>query len=70
LPQPKVIKTKESNTTYLQVQTAASSFKWNNGETTQRIKVTQPGSYFVYVPVGDGGFISSAIIKVKQGSFK
>lgn len=65
LPQPKVIKTKEGDGLYLQVQAGASSFKWSTGETTQRIQITQPGNYFVYVPIGDGGYISSVPVSVK-----
>ena len=44
---------------YLDAGAGYLSYKWNSGETTRVIKLTKAGNYFVYIPCGDGGFISS-----------
>lgn len=45
--------------TYLDAGTGYNSYLWSNGATTQTIAITNTGSYFVWVPKGQGGFISS-----------
>ena len=44
---------------YLDAGAGYSSYKWNTGETTRIVPVKKEGSYFVFTPYGDGGFISS-----------
>ena len=51
---------------YLDAGAGYSSYIWNTEETTQKIKVTHPGDYSVFVPYGEGGFISAEKFKVNQ----
>ena len=44
---------------YLGAGVGYKSYKWNTGDTTRIIKITHAGSYSVFVPYGEGGFISS-----------
>ncbi len=44
---------------YFDAGAGYKSYKWNTGDTTRIIKITNQGSYSVFVPYGDGGFISS-----------
>jgi len=41
-----------------------ANYLWNTGATTQTILVSNTGTYSVWVPKGQGGFISSAIYTV------
>jgi len=49
---------------YLRVTKPHSGYSWSNGLNSQEIEITQPGKYYVYVPYGDGGWISSKLIIV------
>jgi len=42
-----------------------ASYRWNNGAQGKFLEVKKTGEYFVWVPVGDGGFIRSEKIVVK-----
>ncbi|HRH64784.1 MAG TPA: aryl-sulfate sulfotransferase [Bacteroidia bacterium] len=44
---------------FLDAGNGYSSYQWSTGETTQMIQVMDTGSYTVYVPKGDGGYISA-----------
>ncbi len=44
---------------YLSVDSGLSSYKWNTGDTTYKTEVTGPGTYSVFIPRGNGGFIRS-----------
>jgi hypothetical protein len=44
---------------YLDAGAGHSSYLWSSGATTRIIPVTSPGTYYVFVPYGQGGFISS-----------
>ncbi len=44
---------------YLTADSGYAEYRWSNGETTQSVQVTSTGSYSVFVPRGNGGFISS-----------
>jgi hypothetical protein len=46
--------------TYLDAGSGSASYLWNTGATTQTILITGTGTYFVFVPKGQGGFISSS----------
>nr|MBK9651865.1 aryl-sulfate sulfotransferase [Bacteroidota bacterium] len=48
-----------NNQYYLDAGNGYNSYKWTNGATTQTILATSLGSYSVFVPKGNGGFISS-----------
>jgi hypothetical protein len=41
-----------------------ASYLWNTGATTQTLAVTNTGTYSVWVPKGQGGFISSPVYTV------
>jgi len=55
---------------YLDAGSGHSSYRWPNGDTTQTIKITTAGNYYVYVPKGEGGFISSQIFTVSDKLYK
>lgn len=45
---------------YLEAPSGHSSYKWSTGAATRTIQITQPGTYYVFVPYGSpGGYISS-----------
>lgn len=44
---------------YLDAGAGYKSYKWSTGDTTRIIKAGKQGSYTVFVPYGDGGYISS-----------
>jgi len=46
---------------YLDAGAGHSEYYWSNGQTTRFIRVNEPGDYYVYVPYGDGGYISSEV---------
>ena len=48
-----------AGTMYLDAGPGYSSYRWNNAATTQVIPVTIADTFFVFVPYGQGGFISS-----------
>jgi hypothetical protein len=43
-----------------------TSYMWSNGETTQSIAVNAVDTFYVYVPVGEGGSISSDLFIVSD----
>lgn len=45
--------------TYLDAGNGYANYLWNTGATTQTILITGTGTYSVFVPKGQGGFISS-----------
>lgn len=65
LPQPRVRKTKNAGVTRLTVVENYAEHLWSTGEISKSIEVKSPGKYYVYVPVGDKGYISSKLIEVK-----
>jgi len=44
---------------FLEAPQGYSSYKWSTGETTRIIQITVPDTYYVFVPYGQGGYISS-----------
>ncbi len=44
---------------YLDAGAGYKTYKWSNGDSTRIISITKIGSYSVFVPCGDGGYISS-----------
>ncbi|MBL0049396.1 MAG: aryl-sulfate sulfotransferase [Bacteroidetes bacterium] len=51
---------------YLDAGSGHASYIWNTGATTQQIQVTDTGKYWVFVPKGVGGFISSEAVTVSN----
>jgi hypothetical protein len=44
---------------YLDAGAGYSSYLWSTGAVTQLIQITEPDTYYVFVPYGSGGYISS-----------
>ncbi len=65
LPRPTIVKTTSAGSITLTVMSNAANYRWSTGETSKSIMVKGPGTYYVYVPIGDGGYISSKVIKIK-----
>lgn len=53
-----------AGTKYLDAGAGYSSYRWNDGTTTQLLAVSTPGDYNVFVPFGQNGFLSSEVITV------
>jgi hypothetical protein len=70
LQRPLIEKIKQGQELYLAVKGRYPGYNWNTGETAARIKITRPGTYFVYIPVGDGGFLSSKAVQIKERELK
>jgi len=51
---------------YLSAPSGYASYKWSTGDTTMTIPMTSPGTYYVFVPYGSGGYISSERIKISR----
>lgn len=58
-PRPAISCFDSLNTIYLNAGAGYSSYRWNTGDSTQTIAVKEPGVYSVFVPFGEGGYISS-----------
>ena len=59
LPRPEISCLDSSGTMYLNAGNGYSSYRWNTGDTTRLIPVTVADTFYVFVPIGNGGFISS-----------
>jgi len=59
LHRPQIACTDSAGIYYLDAGAGFKSYSWNTGDTTRLIPVKEAGNYFVSVPYGDGGFISS-----------
>jgi hypothetical protein len=64
LNRPMVYATTKKGKTILTTLSAYADYKWSNGETTRSIEVSKPGTYTVFIPIGNGGFIGSLPFKV------
>lgn len=51
---------------FLDAGSGYSGYTWNTGATTQQIQVNDTGKYWVFVPKGVGGFISSEAVTVSN----
>jgi hypothetical protein len=51
---------------YLSAPSGYSSYKWSTGDTTMTIQINSPGIYYVFVPYGAGGYISSERVKISS----
>jgi hypothetical protein len=58
-PRPQVTCLDSSGAYYLQAPPGYASYRWNTGAATQSIPLVASGSYSVFVPYGQGGFLSS-----------
>jgi hypothetical protein len=59
LNRPRIRCTDSIGNHYLDAGTGYSSYLWSTGATTRIIQINSPGTYYVFVPYGQGGFISS-----------
>jgi Arylsulfotransferase (ASST) len=66
LRQPKLRIKKKGTDYYLEVKKKYKSYLWSTGATDEQIKITQAATYYVYVPYGDGGNISSVPIVITE----
>ncbi len=64
LHRPVISCTKFGNQYYLEATGGHKSYKWSNGDTSQKLLLTQMGTYSVIVPQGNGGFLVSEPMKV------
>jgi hypothetical protein len=49
---------------YLEAPAGYSSYLWQNGDTSRMVHVTAPDTFYVFVPYGQGGYISSERIVI------
>jgi hypothetical protein len=54
---------------YLIAENGHKEYRWKGGETDQKILVTKPGNYIVFVSLNDGGFLSSLPFSVTESEF-
>ncbi len=59
LPRPQISCYSVGNQSYLDAGPGYALYKWSNGATTQVIPVNVADTFNVFVPIGNGGFISS-----------
>jgi hypothetical protein len=59
LTRPQISCFDSAGTKYLDAGPGYNSYQWNDGSTSQFIAVTSPDTFNVFVPYGQGGFISS-----------
>ena len=64
LSRPQISCFDSAGVTYLDAGAGYTQFKWSTGQTSRVIQATGAGSYHVFVPYGDGGFISSPEFRV------
>jgi hypothetical protein len=66
LNRPQVTCFEELNVSYLDAGAGHSSYLWSTGATTRTIAVTAVDTYYVFVPYGQGGYISSERIIIED----
>jgi hypothetical protein len=66
LKQPEINTRYLNGSLYLDAGEGYEEYTWSTGEKTQKIQVKNNGSYFVFVPDGKGGFISSQHLEIKD----
>ena len=64
LPRPEITCYESSGQYYLDAGPGHASYLWSDGSTLQTIPLAAAGSYHVFVPIGQGGFISSESFEV------
>lgn len=67
LKQPELEVYSKNGVSYLKAKNKYTSYKWSTGETTREIKMDKKGLYYLYVPIGNGGFISSEVKYFDRG---
>jgi hypothetical protein len=64
LNRPQISCAGDSTQFFLVADSGYAQYRWSTGETTQSIAIQSTGNYAVFVPIGDGGFISSETFTV------
>lgn len=64
LPQPSLVVNCDGGVCNISVNNDYSSYEWSTGEKTKGIAVHTSGIYYVYVPFGEGAFLSSVPLKI------
>ncbi len=59
LPRPIISCTESGGQFYLDAGPGYPAYRWSDGSTTQSIQVNGVDSFYVFVPIGQGGFIRS-----------
>jgi len=59
LPRPQITCFLSNGKYFLDAGAGHSKYIWSTGDTTRTIEPTQSDTYFVFVPIGQGGFICS-----------
>lgn len=59
LPRPTISCYDSLGTFYLKVDSAYSNYLWSDGSTNNSIAITSTGTYYVFVPYGPNGYVSS-----------
>lgn len=70
LNRPVVEISKQNDKTVLTAPEGHKEYFWCDGQTGREIVVTKAGDYYVMVPVGNGGYIASEPIEVKEKSIQ
>ena len=68
LNRPKITCEEIGGQVYLSVDSTIGSYIWSTGDTTYKIQVTGFDTFYVFVPIGSGGFIKSEIFIISTFS--
>lgn len=68
LRRPEITCYSENGIYYFEAPASYQSYKWNTGDTTRRIQITQPGNYQVFVNYGMGymGSLIKIVLNIKN----
>ena len=66
LKRPEIRSYKKDGKIYLEAKTYYSRYYWSTGERSRVIEIKSPGKYQVFIPAGEGGYISSPAYNVKD----
>lgn len=66
LKRPTIRIIEDNGSWLLEAEKGHMSYNWSTGETIPIIRVMHPGTYSVFVPYGDGGFVSSEVVRISR----
>lgn len=66
LNRPSISCSSDSGLFYLHADSGHSEYRWSTGDSTQSIAISDTGAYSVFVPYGDGGYLSSTFFIVSD----